>query len=405
MPTTRKAQDIYSPPGAFVPLTSDLWRKWHTEVVWALIGKGVDKSGVQGTFPQLQIGAASFTNENAFQDLLNVDKGLYVNYTSSVGNIIYGFASNVYRSAGKELAVGGQFSAYANPGVSGTIIFGGNINAIAFERTDVALVALELDIATHCSTSRQPKVALNTVFGNYGADKEGLGSNLYNYWARAYVINSSPRSAAGEYCGWNVGIDFENFWGDQDLPPAWSAVVTYSGSQCVTSGGVVWKGIQGSLNQLPAAGSIYWVQRTAAGVANLAIGIDFSAMSITSMARMASAIRLRSSQFIHWEETGAIGTKYDAVTALLHVLNNQGVIKFQVHSGTGDALAAGNVTAGGNLIATGNIQFGQAVDALGGGAAPAFGTMGGTGPTIAAQNSWQRILLSTGATAWIPVWK
>ena len=41
--------------------------------------------------------------------------------------------------------------------------------------------------------------------------------------------------------------------------------------------------------------------------------------------------------------------------------------------------------------------------ALGGGAAPTFGTIGGSGPTTAAQNSW--IELNIGGTAyWVPAW-
>lgn len=41
--------------------------------------------------------------------------------------------------------------------------------------------------------------------------------------------------------------------------------------------------------------------------------------------------------------------------------------------------------------------------ALGGGAAPIFGTIGGSGPTVAAQNSWMEYVQG-GATYWIPVW-
>jgi hypothetical protein len=54
---------------------------------------------------------------------------------------------------------------------------------------------------------------------------------------------------------------------------------------------------------------------------------------------------------------------------------------------------------------TADIKWGKALVALGGGAAPTFGTIGGTGPTAAAQNAWMRVLDSTGAAFWIPVWK
>lgn len=52
-----------------------------------------------------------------------------------------------------------------------------------------------------------------------------------------------------------------------------------------------------------------------------------------------------------------------------------------------------------------DIQWNKALVALGGGAAPTVGTIGGSGPATAAQNSWLRVLDSTGAAAWIPVWK
>jgi hypothetical protein len=50
-------------------------------------------------------------------------------------------------------------------------------------------------------------------------------------------------------------------------------------------------------------------------------------------------------------------------------------------------------------------QTTTALVALGGGAAPTLGTIGGTGPATAAQNSWLRLLDSTGAAIWVPVWK
>lgn len=54
---------------------------------------------------------------------------------------------------------------------------------------------------------------------------------------------------------------------------------------------------------------------------------------------------------------------------------------------------------------TGDIQWGRPLVALGGGAAPTLGTIGGTGPATAAQNTWMRLLDSTGAAFWVPAWK
>jgi hypothetical protein len=43
--------------------------------------------------------------------------------------------------------------------------------------------------------------------------------------------------------------------------------------------------------------------------------------------------------------------------------------------------------------------------ALGGGVAPTLGTIGGTGPATAAQNSWVRFTDSAGVNFWMPAWK
>jgi hypothetical protein len=67
-----------------------------------------------------------------------------------------------------------------------------------------------------------------------------------------------------------------------------------------------------------------------------------------------------------------------------------------IQNGTG-TLQLGN--------ASGDIRWNKALVALGGGATPTFGTIGGSGPATAAQNAWMRILDSTGAAFWVPAWK
>lgn len=54
---------------------------------------------------------------------------------------------------------------------------------------------------------------------------------------------------------------------------------------------------------------------------------------------------------------------------------------------------------------TGNIRIGKALVALGGGSAPTLGTIGGSGPATAGQNSWAQFEDSAGNTMWVPVWK
>lgn len=71
-----------------------------------------------------------------------------------------------------------------------------------------------------------------------------------------------------------------------------------------------------------------------------------------------------------------------------------------------DTTNAVNIGDTGTLKLVGtDIQWGRALVALGGGAAPTLGTIGGSGPAAAAQNTWMRILDSTGAAFYVPAWK
>ena len=56
-------------------------------------------------------------------------------------------------------------------------------------------------------------------------------------------------------------------------------------------------------------------------------------------------------------------------------------------------------------IQASEFQTSTALVALGGGAAPTLGTIGGSGPATAAQNTWLRMVDSAGAAFWVPVWK
>lgn len=386
---TAPSLQVYSPPVAAVPLTDEQWRQWFTTVVWPLIGKGVTNSGSQGTFPQLQVGKARFTRTNEAQELINVDQGIYVTYNSAVQNIIYGFACNVYRSGGSSLTVGAQINAYGQRGSTGDV-FGLATTALGMPQSgNRGLIGYEPDIGSLCDANSGVKWGINPVFKNRldGATNaaDGNTSNLYNYQAIALVLTSQPRSALGEFCGWTVGMDFIDGWCDQASVPAWNNSTTYPSGYVVSSGGVLWKAIVTNTNVTPAVGAT-WVQRTYSGTNNLAVGIDFSSIGTTTMGRMASAIRLRSTQYVHWEETGAVGTAFDAVNAILNLCSNQGSQVFGVE------------------VATGIGHWSQAAIALGGGAAATLGTIGGSGPTTAAQAGWEKVVLNN-TTYWRPLWR
>lgn len=57
------------------------------------------------------------------------------------------------------------------------------------------------------------------------------------------------------------------------------------------------------------------------------------------------------------------------------------------------------------LTAAGDIKWHKAMVALGGGAAPTVGTIGGSGPAVAAQRGWLRLIESDGTASFLPLWR
>lgn len=388
----KASTQIYGPPIISVPITDDAWRRWFTEVVWPLIGAGVDNSGPQGNFPKVQIGTTTIAPIGSPQAGLLVNQALLVEFTDTRNAILYGIVSSIVGAAtGASQVVGAQIDGTVAKGSGATEVWAAALEAIAYPNTATAIVGIEPAVVNlNDNAPLLAKWGINTVFKDRAdgatASFNGLGSNYYNYFAEAFVLSAQARSSDGEFCGWNCGIDFLDASLDTSTVPAWSAVVTYGAGMIVSSGGTLWKAIQISLNQAPAAASIYWVQHNPAGnTTNLAVGIDFSSMSTTSMGRMASAIRFRSTMYQHWEETGTVGTMFNATTGILHLCDNTGALRLGVDSGSG-------------LIYT---SLGAVT--LGGGAGATLGTIGGSGPTVAAQNSWGRINMN-GTTYFFPLW-
>jgi len=107
-----------------------------------------------------------------------------------------------------------------------------------------------------------------------------------------------------------------------------------------------------------------------------------------------------------------IGTN-PAATGALRVANNQfangrdstNTVDYALIGINGSNQVAVGDAAVRHIINGSDIQWGKALVALGGGAAPTLGTIGGSGPATAAQNTWMRVLDSTGAAFWVPAWK
>lgn len=375
------------PPGPNVPKDSEGWDNWFYRLYQMLLEDG-------GVFPALRVqgkdGTGSFTaDKNMFQELLSLDCGLYSDYSSDNGNIIYGFAANVRRSRGNNLTVGAQLNAWGPKEGFGSV-FGIATEAHGNDPFTGALIGIETTPISKYNNNTSAKLGMDAVFKDRldGATSVSvLGSDRYNYYSSAHWISSQARSLTGERCGWTRGVSFIGQCLDEQNPPAWNAVVNYSAGQVVTSGGLAWQAIQSSLNQVPAVPSAYWVQHTPAGTFSGAIGIDFSSVPVSVIARTASAMRLRDGMAIHYDCTGAIGSLFDNVAGVMRVVENAGSLRFGVE------------------VASGELHISRAADAPGGGAAATPATVGGTGPAAAAQAGWINFTHTALGNIWFPYWQ
>lgn len=379
----------FIPPDPTTPFDDPAWHDWFGKVYDTLFSNGsaFNKITMQGSRKSYTISTEQLDQD----DVITVNCGWYSNYTSNSGNIIYGMASNVRRSSGNALAVGGQFSAYANAGVN-TIIFGGNFAAIGEMGSNSSLVGLEINAASKDSNSRGAKWGLDFVTATYSAP-QGLGGNLYNYKAVAIAFDSNPRSAVNEFCGWNVGLEFHPASMDLTLAPAWSAIITYYAGDVVSSAGVLYKAIFGSLNSAPPNAN--WATYSIAGgygINNYAVGIDFSMLDPTTLGRIWSGIRLTSLLPIHFDSRGTIGTFYDGP-------NDRHVVSSYYNGAATNRWMEVEGT-------TGTWRYGGGTVAIGGGAVAALGNIVGPGgPGVAAQAAWWGIKDNIGNFFWVPIWR
>lgn len=338
MPTRQGSRpDPLRPPENRGDMTSDEWANWFYNIYETLFKQGarVDRVSVTG-----KDGTGTFSAEKWMaQGLLSLDCGLFADYSSNNGSIIYGYAASVRRSAGNSLTVGAQINAYGPKGGAGGV-FGIATEAIGPDGFLGPLVGLETTAGNLSNANLSAKIGHDSVFKDRGDGVNtvfpGVGSDKYNYYSSAHWITSQARSLSGERCGWTRGVSFLGQCMDEQLPPAWNAAVSYNFGQVVSSGGVLWQAIQTHINQVPAVPSVYWVQSTPAGVFGGAIGIDFSSVPISVIARTSSAIRLRDGMRIDYDCTGAIGSLFDNVAGVQRVVDNAGNLRMGVDVASGE---------------------------------------------------------------------
>jgi hypothetical protein len=377
------------PPDPSTDVNDPAWHKWFYNLYERTLKDGMlgTKVAVQG-----KDGTATFSPERMWFRALSLDSGLYVNYTSDNGNIIYGFAAAVRRSGGKSLTVAAQLDAIGGRN-AGDAVFAAALEAWGEPGFMFPLVGAEAAIINQSNANVSAKTGLAVIFKDRpdGATTvvDGLGSNFYNYDSAGLVFDAQGNSATGELCGWSRGIQFIGSCLNTQTPRAWSAVATYTAGMVVSSGGVLWQAIVNSINQVPAAGSAYWVQHTtgAVGLTEQAVGIDFSSLPLGTLANISNAIRLRDGMSFAWDAFSAITTFFDFTNSRMVLCDNSGNRQLQVEVGANSA-----------------IWLRQAADPVAGGGAATLGPGGINGPVGAAQVAWMNIRLAT-VNYFIPLWQ
>ena len=115
---------------------------------------------------------------------------------------------------------------------------------------------------------------------------------------------------------------------------------------------------------------------------------------------------------LEWDDTTGflqIGSPGSTVNAAAgdFVMKNNSRIRF-ANVGATATLNIFGVNASNQVIisqSASDIIWGVGLVALGGGSAPTLGTIGGSGPATAGQDTWMRILDNAGVPFWVPAWK
>jgi hypothetical protein len=253
------------------------------------------------------------------------------------------------------------------------------------------------------------------MFGVNGVGR--LASGATN-WLNVTGAEFNTECVAGSSVAYKSGIQICGFATDTVQGSEYDAMISLSRQ----NGGVIFRdGILFSgANGLAPVGAGSTLMRTQ-GEATIASGIDVGSYLFTKQAIRIGATTedVQAGIGIRQQGNGSVGLflqrNTDAAPAgnIIQVVNAvNSIVLFSVD-------AEGNVT-GGNVTtalvangsgtiaigdASGEVQMNKPLVAPGGGAGASLGSIGGSGPATANQNSWMRFLDQSGALCWVPVWK
>lgn len=227
-------------------------------------------------------------------------------------------------------------------------------------------------------TSRPPLANLvsagfnfgQATFGNAGGGDEGARLNEQWYWG--YNAGSgTPYDKPGEHqLAWN----FESFYNPSPGVKHSETYLTYTNRARTYSLRIFAADANLTTDVIDAlfAADLFHFQDHN--------GVDRMTISPTSVRLIGPALTQETNDVAFGKQLNAAGSNYVEIARV----NSNDVL----HLGFGAA----------------DIKWGKAVVALGGGAAPTLGTIGGSGPSGAGQTEWLRVVTSTNQVRFIPLW-
>ena len=250
----------------------------------------------------------------------------------------------------------------------------------------------------------------NSVFNNYSAGIGGAAVGSTDYSNRVNIYNNTFSSFAGTSSGpairnpkqaWNITSNAFEMGTAGGTPQIIANTGTITTSGLVFQGNWAGDATAGStetyialcgygfdLNGNYISGAADHLT-TAISLCNGGQGLSVHGNLITLMA---TALSLGAGNQVDIGQNA-----WSSITTFMSGTPSNGIVEDN----------AGHITTYGGLTLATNtaLQMGIPNVALGGGATPTFGTIGGTGPATAAQNSWIKLYDSTGAAVWVPAWK
>lgn len=225
------------------------------------------------------------------EKLLQLNSGLWIDFSTGIDKPQYGYLASVKRTSGASSIYGAKFVARTDAGATGTVI-GSTSEAWTSVGALAPLYGAVSAVYSQDSNSPSEKIGHMAYFrnraDNVSSVSGGIGANKYNQKSSAYYVIAQQRSSAGEFCGWNRGLAFG----------------------------------PGSLDET--------------GVKK-AIGIDFADIPDAEVARIKALVQLRANLGVEWNGASAdsLNSSYNSTTSMWgFTWKGQSRFGFRVDNGT-----------------------------------------------------------------------